>query len=186
MTNDKKIMMKTIIFEDLDDYPRWAEEVISLFMVNNCIDATKPEVVLTYESIIAQYVTADLNEKDVTNTDIKADIKDETKNSRKRHVKAAGFIRFRVGQRHHQFIANITAENMWIMLKEKLQDTTPMSQIEIILKASNIKMFSYVDPVLYCAEFKSICNKAIGMIHKPKDNGEPEFTVKAVDVTNSN
>ena len=156
MADNKEIMMKTIILEDSDDYPRWAKEVTSLLMVNDCIDAIKPEVILTHKSIIAQYVAAGLNERDVTNTDIKASIKDESKDSRKRRVKAAGLIQSRVGQRHHQFIANMTAEDMWIMLKEKLQDTTPMSQMEVILKASDIKMSSYTDPALYCAEFNQI------------------------------
>lgn len=58
MTDDKEIAMKTIILEDSDDYPRWAEEVTLLLMVNDCIDAIKPEIVLTRKSIIAQYVAA--------------------------------------------------------------------------------------------------------------------------------
>lgn len=71
---------------------------------------------------------------------------------------------------------------MWAALKEKLQDTTPMSQMEVILKASDIKMSSYADPASYYAEFKSIYNKAIDMIHKPEDNADPEFTVKAMEI----
>lgn len=55
-----------------------------------------------------------------------------------------------------------------------------MSQIEVILKASKIKMSSYTDPAYYCAEYKAAYNKAIGMIIQP-DNGEPEFSTKATE-----
>lgn len=122
-----------------------------------------------------------MNERDVTNANIKSTIKDKTKDSRKHHVKAAGLIRSRVRQQHCQFIANMTAEDMWTTLKEKLQDTTSISQMEVILKASDIKMSSYADPASYCAEFKSIYNKAISMIQNPK-NGELEFTAKVTEI----
>ncbi|MCJ1427929.1 hypothetical protein MMC29_005836 [Sticta canariensis] len=112
MADDKEIKINTIILEESDDYPRWAEEITSLLMVNDCIDAIKSAVIPTHQTIIAQYVEAGLNERDITNADIKAGIKEENKEARKRRTKAAGLIQSRIGQKHRQFVANMTAEDM--------------------------------------------------------------------------
>lgn len=181
MADDKEIKINTIILEKLDHYPWWAKEVTSLLMVNNCIDAIKPAVAPTCQTVIAQYVEAGLNEKDITNADIKTGIKEENKKARKRCTKAAGLIQSRIGQKHHQFIASMTAKDMWTALKEKLQDITPMSHMEVILKASEVKMSSYTDPARYYSEFKLMYNKAIGMIHKPAV-GNAEFSTKATEI----
>ncbi|MCJ1427928.1 hypothetical protein MMC29_005835 [Sticta canariensis] len=56
-----------------------------------------------------------------------------------------------------------------------------MSHMEVILKASEIKMSSYTDPARYCSEFKLMYNKAIGMINKPAV-GNAEFSAKATEI----
>lgn len=93
MADDKDIMkLKSNILEESDDYPRWAKEITSILMVNDCIDAIKPAITYTREMIIAQYVEARMNERDVTNIEIKAGIKEENKEAKKRRTKAAGLI----------------------------------------------------------------------------------------------
>lgn len=181
MADDKEIKINTIILEESDDYPRWAEEVTLLLMVNDCIDAIKPAVIPTCQTIIAQYVKAGFNEKDITNADIKVEIKEENKEARKCRTKAAGLIQSRIGQKHCQFITSMTAEDMWTALKKKLQDTTPMNHMEIILKASEIKISCYTDPARYCSEFKLMYNKTVGMISKPAV-GNAEFSAKATEI----
>lgn len=102
-----------IILEDLDDYPRWAQSIISLLEINNCEHAIKPEIQYTRQVIQDQLVALGMLPIEVSPTEIVKGIEQADEKQKNRCAKARRLIKSRVGSKNLQSIKSMTAEQMW-------------------------------------------------------------------------
>ena len=165
-------MVPVIILEDSDDYPRWAQSVISLLEINNCEDAIKPEIQYTRQVIQDRLVALGMLPIEVSPAEIVKRTEQADEKQKDCRAKARGLIKSRVGSKNLQSIESMTAEQMWKDLRDRFQDVSPMTQMQVLTKMAIIKMSDYTDPTTYCNQFKIALDKANGVVpRKPETNG---------------
>lgn len=170
----------TVILQGPDDYPKWAQAARARLKANNCEDAIESSKEFTKAIIVKDLLKLDIKASEISNDIIIKSIQDDVRRQEDRRIKAAGLIQGLVGSKNQQFIENKTAEEMWTILKTKFQDTSPMSQMEVLMKASHIKMSDYHDVAGYCNAFEAALDKITGMISTTK---EGEITKKTRLIT---
>lgn len=161
--------MKRSLLQSSDDYPKWAQTARSLLRERGCEDGIKPAKEFTWDTVLKDLTDLGFEEGEISNDMICEWLLDGDSRQKERRNRAAGLIQTMVGSTNQRFVQDMTAEETWTNLKANFQDTTPMSQMEVIIKAGFMRMSDFTEAALYCNEFYAALQKINGMIPSEGD-----------------
>lgn len=170
----------TVILQSSEDYPKWAQTARSLLREHGCEDGIKPAKEFTWDTVLKDLTDLGFEAGKISNDMICEQLLDGDSRQKERRNRAAELIQTIVGSTNQRFVQDMTAEEMWNSLKATFQDTTPMSQMEVIIKAGFIRMSDFTEAALYCNEFYAALQKINGMIPSEGDSVITSRTAEAM------
>lgn len=151
--------------QGIEDYPRWAQHAEAELQSQNCQDAIlSTEEPLNKEVAIQHFLSIGYDRDSICTATTMEWVEKKLNKREERNVKAIGILKKLVGAKNTQMIERKSASEIWITLKEKFKDTSPMSQLEAIRKACLIRMSDFSSASLYCNAYESALNRLSGML----------------------
>ena len=166
------------LLEKAEDYPKWALHTVGLLRQKNCDEAIEFLPDITVDSFKRGLISDGFDVKDLSPSILVKTITDQKTKREERLTRAAGIIQNQVAERHSHLVAGREARDMWIILRERFQDLSPMSTTDILHQLSKRTMTEFSDASQYCAVYEAALDKISGMItSKSKINVESAETI---------
>lgn len=153
------------LLQGIEDYPRWARHAEAELQSQACHDAIYPSAApLTKNDAVLHLRTLGYVDAEMTADMTFLWIEKKMAKRRKRGTKAIGILKNLVGEKNKQLVEGKSAPEIWKALKDKYQDVSSMSQMEVIRKASLIRMSDFASASLYCNAFETALDRVSGML----------------------
>lgn len=149
-----------------EDYSRWARHAEAELQSHNCRDAISPTaaVAINNDAAIDYFTNLGIAARNITTTMTVSWMESQLCQRRKEESKAVGILKKLVGEKNKQMIEGKSALEVWDILKDKFKNTSPMSQIDALRKATLIHMSNFNDARSYCNAYEAALDQISGML----------------------
>lgn len=155
------------LLQGIEDYPRWAQHAEAELQSQNCYYAisSTAKAVINSDAATQHLMSLGILMTSITPTMIVQWIEKKSSKKEEQESKAIGILKKLVGAKNKQIIEGKSASEIWKTLKDKFKDVSPMSQVEIIRKASLMRMSDFGDNAsLYCNAYQAALDQVCGML----------------------
>lgn len=152
------------LLEGVKDYPRWVKHAKAQLQAKACLDAAIfPTVVSNNDTAMAFLLDRGFAAENITQSMIYSHVEKTDARQQKKESEAIGILKSLVSEENQESIEGLSAFEIWATLETQFKDTSPMSLVDTIQKASYIRMSNFVSPSLYCKAFRTALNQVSGM-----------------------
>lgn len=173
MSNSKNLHL----LEKPEGYPQWTVYTLGLLRQKECANAIRPPVPITVNAVRDELIQSGFTAGQLTVTMLVKVVQDRIDRQKVEFSKAAGIIVNQVAERHQHLVVDKEPYDMWLVLRERFLDVSPLSLTDALLFMSKKRMSDYRSADQYCSEYEKVLNESIGMLRE-----DSQLEAKGIEV----
>ena len=151
--------------QGIEDYLRWAQHAEAKLQSQNCQIAISPtEEPITRDTAIAHFLSVGYDRDSIRTATTMEWVEKKLNKREEQNTKAIGILKKLIKTKNQQAIEGKSARKIWITLKAKFKDVSPMNQVDLVRKACLIHMSNFTNASSYCHAYEAALDQICGML----------------------